>query len=286
MRRYQRSEMFSPEVPICITRGTHHDPVAVHSHEFLELVLIVRGSALHTIHYPDCECTSYGIIIGDVFSIMPNEKHEYSKSRNILYYNIMIDKEFIEKEEPLLAKLKSWNCLMSGMSAHRSKIHLQLHERTEAENCLIRIISEMTQRRKNFELYVKTAFLQFLIIVTRQDANIIVNGGNAYDSNIVTAISIMEDCPQKHFKMSDIAQSSAMSISLFYTKFQEATGMPPTEYLIKLRLEKACNMLISGDEPLSEIAYSCGFCDSNYFIKAFKLRHGITPTKFRQQFQQ
>jgi len=77
-----------------------------------------------------------------------------------------------------------------------------------------------------------------------------------------------------------------MSTSLFYLRFQEITGVSPNEYLISIRLANACAMLLQTAGSIGEIALQSGFCDSNHFIKSFKKRYGVTPGKFRKQFQQ
>ncbi|MBQ7032294.1 MAG: helix-turn-helix transcriptional regulator, partial [Clostridia bacterium] len=48
------------------------------------------------------------------------------------------------------------------------------------------------------------------------------------------------------------------------------------------RVYKACSQLRMTDDPVTEIAYSCGFGDLSYFIKQFKSTYGLSPAAFRK----
>jgi len=56
------------------------------------------------------------------------------------------------------------------------------------------------------------------------------------------------------------------------------------EYLTGVRIKNARYMLENTDKPISCIAESCGFNDSNYFSVAFKNIMGISPKQYRKTF--
>ena len=60
------------------------------------------------------------------------------------------------------------------------------------------------------------------------------------------------------------------------------TAKTPMEYLNSYRIEKAAAKLLSTDESVTDIAYSCGFNDLSYFIKVFRDFKGISPKQFRK----
>ncbi len=69
--------------------------------------------------------------------------------------------------------------------------------------------------------------------------------------------------------------------SYFCRKFKSTTGMNATKYIRIQRLEHARNLLEKTDKSIIDIAISCGFKDSPYFINCFKAMYGITPIKYR-----
>ena len=67
--------------------------------------------------------------------------------------------------------------------------------------------------------------------------------------------------------------------------FKELLGQSPVEYLNHIRLNHAVDMLQNTDAGISEIAYACGFGDSNYFSLRFKKKNGISPRAFRNNIK-
>lgn len=82
--------------------------------------------------------------------------------------------------------------------------------------------------------------------------------------------------------LEDIAASAGMSPKYFCSVFKELTAQTPFEYLNNYRLERASQKLSETDNSVTDIAFSCGFNDLSYFIKAFKARTGTTPAKYRK----
>lgn len=60
-----------------------------------------------------------------------------------------------------------------------------------------------------------------------------------------------------------------------------STGMPLHQYLIRVRLMKAVEMLENSNHTISEIAELCGFCDIAYFSAYFKKHFGTSPANYR-----
>lgn len=65
--------------------------------------------------------------------------------------------------------------------------------------------------------------------------------------------------------------------------FRETFGMPPKQYLMELKLEKAASMLTETDIPVSLIAETLGFDDPHAFSRQFKRHRGVSPMDCRKQ---
>lgn len=68
--------------------------------------------------------------------------------------------------------------------------------------------------------------------------------------------------------------------------FKRRMGMSVQEYIYKLKMAKAKNLLYQSRLSIKEIAYSLGFQDDKYFMKMFKRHEGLTPTEFRNAYYQ
>ena len=64
--------------------------------------------------------------------------------------------------------------------------------------------------------------------------------------------------------------------------FREVTGIPPAEYLNRLRIEYVCEQLTYSGQSIKEIAYNIGFDDPQYFSRMFKKFTGLTPGQYRR----
>ncbi len=83
----------------------------------------------------------------------------------------------------------------------------------------------------------------------------------------------------------DIAAASGLSTNYLSRLFRERTGIGPHEYLVFIRLQHAAQELVSTNDSITEIAFRCGFSDSNYFKDAFKNRFGTGPRAYRKQHE-
>ena len=94
-------------------------------------------------------------------------------------------------------------------------------------------------------------------------------------------IDFLEKNYQNEISLSFLARRVQMPESTFARVFKKMTGCSPIDYLIKLRIEKAVEMM-ENDPNLSvtDIAMTTGFWNSSYFTRKFKRIMGITPMAF------
>jgi len=86
-------------------------------------------------------------------------------------------------------------------------------------------------------------------------------------------------------KMSKVAVKFNISPSHFSTIFHQELGITYRDYLSKIRINHAKELLGTTNLKCSEVAYQCGFNDSHYFSYVFKKKTGLTPQQFRANSQ-
>ncbi len=87
---------------------------------------------------------------------------------------------------------------------------------------------------------------------------------------------------EKNLTVADICKYACLSKTSLYNLSMENYHMGISEYIKKLRVEKAMKLLRETDMSVSEIAENVGIKDSNYFIKVFRGIAGKTPLKYRK----
>jgi len=95
------------------------------------------------------------------------------------------------------------------------------------------------------------------------------------------AREIIELNHEEELSLAKVAGSVNVSTSYFSEIFKKATGINFVEYVARLRVEKARNLLQNPDRRISEVAFEVGFQSLSQFNRAFKKHAGMTPSAAR-----
>ena len=74
---------------------------------------------------------------------------------------------------------------------------------------------------------------------------------------------------------------SFISPSSLQRAFAKSLAMSPNQYLIRLRMNRALELLTKNELSVKEISFACGFADEKYFSRAFKNRYGFPPSHLK-----
>ena len=94
-------------------------------------------------------------------------------------------------------------------------------------------------------------------------------------------LAFMEDNLSRDLSLNDIAQIAGLSTSHFKALFRKSMGMPPHQYLIRRRVERAAMQLRKGDLPIGQIALENGFCHQSHLALHTRRVLGVTPQEVR-----
>lgn len=94
--------------------------------------------------------------------------------------------------------------------------------------------------------------------------------------------AFMDDNYTDKISIADTAGIATMSEYYFLRLFKQIFHCSPHQYILNRRLQKARLLLKAGDEPVMNIAYSCGFADIYSFSKAFRKKFGGSPGVVRK----
>tara|TARA_R110002095_G_scaffold75556_3_gene64495 strand:+ start:2135 stop:3085 length:951 start_codon:yes stop_codon:yes gene_type:complete len=103
-----------------------------------------------------------------------------------------------------------------------------------------------------------------------------------YMARVENAKIFMRDHLGQDISLADIAKASGFSSFHFHRIFYGLTRETPQDYVRRIRMEKAANMLyFKAEKSVTDIALSLGFSSSSNFSKAFKDYFGCTPSQIR-----
>ncbi len=83
----------------------------------------------------------------------------------------------------------------------------------------------------------------------------------------------------------ELAKKCHLSETTFRKRFKEYYSVTATEFIIKSKLDIACEMLRSSEISVEEISDFLGFYDNSYFYKIMKKYKGLTPVAYRKKYR-
>lgn len=102
------------------------------------------------------------------------------------------------------------------------------------------------------------------------------------DERICKAVKFIDENYSKGIGVSEIAEHVELERTYFTKIFKAERGTSPQSYLVELRLNKAAELLLSGQKP-DKVYNKVGYLDYQAFVRAFKSKFGVTPQKFTER---
>lgn len=258
---------------------------AEHSHDFTEVVFIVKGRGTQVI-----EEQEYPVSAGDVFVLQGNQKHYFKEAKGIEIINIMYkEKKSSGMISDMVKQLLGYKALFILESQYRAtyhfknKLHLDRSNIAKLEMVLNVMISEQKHKKEGFEKIITNRLEELIIILSRHYSSLDATEAQAL-VRIGKVIDHLEQNYANKIYLDEMAELSFMSTRNFQRIFKKAVGSSPTNYLQEIRLQKARKMLRESNTSVTNIALETGFGDSNYLIKCFKKSTGVTPVQFRMRY--
>lgn len=285
--RYALAEFAAdPAFPLHVMRSPQPQAVAEHTHDCVEVVYVARGTGLHRL---GAAAAPHAIGEGDCFVIAPGETHAYSGNDELVLWNILFLPDLVRdawpqlRELPGLAGFLLLEPLFRAEDGFRERLRVPLAEREAIATTTAAIAEELQARRSGYQLVAKGRFLELLVRLARLHAA----GAAALPATgrltaVEHAIAYMESRFADSLRLEDVAHHVWLSPGYFSELFREATGSPPSDYLMRIRLDAAKRLLRSGERSVTDIALSTGFCDSSHFAKAFRAHEGLSPLAWRR----
>ncbi|WNS45587.1 AraC family transcriptional regulator [Paenibacillus sp. MMS20-IR301] len=125
----------------------------------------------------------------------------------------------------------------------------------------------------------KSRLYQFIYEVEKQLQR--AAGSQDKEDLVTQAIRYINEFYHEPVSLSSVAGRLNYSVSYLAKQFKSRTGSSLIDYLIRVRVDKACRLLRQTDLSLQEVAASVGYPDLSYFIRIFKKTAGETPGQFR-----
>ena len=138
----------------------------------------------------------------------------------------------------------------------------------------------LTSKQYESLIHLLTIFAQHLALVSNQ---LMVRHDNSEPPAITKAKKFIAEHQGDEISLGDVASAVNTSTFYFCKMFKKATGINFTEYLARVRVEKAKNLLLNPNLRISEVAFASGFQSLSHFNRVFRRIAGHSPTRYREK---
>jgi len=279
MKRYK---YWSAEVPGCyIQIEREQKALEVHTHEHNELVFVFGGSAIHEV-----DNESYPLIRGDVFVLHGNHFHGFDETNNLHLKMVLYSDELFKSLCDEFSELPGFQTLFVHEPRYRknhkfkSKLHLNSYQLNNVAMLFKQMKDEQDSKRPGYRSFIEKLLATLVILVCRYYSET----ASAKPKSLVrlsSAITFMEQNYNQQIRMTDLANKVNLGVSTFRHSFKYLTGLSPKDYLIRMRIEHAAEMIAENSTiKVIDAAMAVGLDNSSYFSRKFKKIIGMTPITF------
>lgn len=156
------------------------------------------------------------------------------------------------------------------------EFNLSLHDVFDPEEQIVDFINRFASVRE-----IKDWFLQKINFLIQQIAQ--ADSNQKYSFAVQKAISYIKAHYQEDIKLSLLARQVGLSKNHLCTLFRRETGFRFVDFLHQVRIDRACQLLLTTGLRVSEIAACVGYRDAKYFSKVFQKYKNISPSEYRRK---
>lgn len=272
------AESFNPRIMYVLKRKYSYGCENLyHSHDFISLIYVLSGSCTYNINN-----VFYQVKEGDLIICNSGVSHGkiLAEGEEVIEFHIGINNVFVKglPKDHLISET-------SSPVIDFAKYPQQFRE------CCNDILREQDNYEPGYELMMKSLVIKLLTIILKETyfseglADHSVFSFESYDkaSIVSTVLTFIDENYMNNISLNKISRNMYLSPAYISKIFKEETGDSPINYLIKVRLSKAVELMKEGGRSIKSVAENVGYHDVYHFSKLFKKYYGCAPSKYRKE---
>ena len=262
------SEYLNDEIKIKVCKRLIDFYFPTHGHEFYEIEFVTDGSAKYTVN--DKEFT---LEKGSLYFVTPADIHRVDviDGSTATVINVQFDEKAVEP-----------GLMLNFLKLSRDKrISLSKEQLEYAQNLFELIRSEYDGNGEYRNICLKNYLENILVLFLRCCKDDEYNTSSD-SGNMSKAVIYIHSKFRDGISLKEAAEFCGFTPAYFSVKFHEYTGVTFKEYVSKLKLSYAENLLSCTDMSVTEICFNSGFKNVSSFIRRFAAKNGCSPAKYRE----
>lgn len=240
----------------------------MHGHDFAELFLVERGELIHETNGRSSRLKS-----GDIGLIRPGDRHGFRTvdRSGFVYSNVAFPQStFHELSERYFSDRGDF---WGGNSLHPLTLSLP-PSLSECLKGMIRQLGCLPRVRFEIDRFILNFYSEMRSVL-------FVPGADGKPSWLEYACREIRNPERLRIGLNAFNQLAGHCPEHVGRELKKHTGLTPSEFIGRLRLEHAARLLLQSDMKADDIAAECGFHNLGHFYSAFKARHNCTPRHYR-----
>ena len=280
----KESPYFSSELDTAYFQHIRYLPAIWHSHDFLEVTLVLNGTCTNHIIEQSIQMNT-----GDICIIAPNTTHAICAcSDDCIVYNILLRISTFEKA--FFGTLTENDILSDFFTRilYHSPSHPFLLFHCGKDSELFRYIGyfclEYHSNRQYKNRMLNNIITAFFIILLRKHGAAVSTvslGIHKQDHNIVYILKYMQ-ANYRTLTMKELATFFNYSERHLHRLIKQTTGLSFSENITKLKMLQAAKLLSGPNMPVTAISENLGYSDTSNFRHAFKNYYKCSPQEYRK----
>lgn len=248
-----------------------------HIHKDYEISLVLDGSI-----WVNTPARTLSLHTNDLFITNPFQSHEITANTPALILSVQIPPTFFSTYYPQIENIEFESFIFSA--AKTPDICKQL------QNILCSIATSFFAKESFHEIKCAMLLNKLFYLLLQNGIHHSVpereKEASRQKGNRMRKIMHYIDAHyNEKLLLSDIAAMENLDLYYLSHFFKECFGLSFQNYLLKIRCERARQLLLLTDYSLLDISIQCGFSDPKYFNKGFSKQYGCTPKEYRKSFQ-
>ncbi|MBN1675607.1 MAG: helix-turn-helix transcriptional regulator [Kiritimatiellae bacterium] len=260
-------------------------PLTPNYHDYLEITYVHRGRGVFHVENKD-----YPIERGDVYIINNTEFHvvESKDPRQLKTVSLFFMPELIHSPGGPPLDFEFLRPFYDKRIEFSHRIPAKDIQNEVMTDLIGKIFVETEQRQDGYPLAIKTYLCEILLLLLRyyqkRRPGVRNYTEKRHDFQRLRKVIVhLHKNFQEKITLNDMAKLAAMSPHYFCKFFKRNTGQTLTEFILRMRVDRAKELLIQSRTTVTEIAFALGFDNHSYFDRVFKRLVGVTPVEYRRQ---
>ena len=267
---------------VSISRHIRFSPFPPHSHNYIEMMLVLDGSITHKIVGDTVKLGK-----GDILLMNKHVSHsiDLAGERDI-GVNIILSDGFIGSVLPMLSETAFSTFIKenSRPAGAPMYLHFSAGGKKQIENLVENILFELTDEEANGDIIGHTLALLLSYLSSESEAMLVgANVPETSESKRKKAITAYVTDNYRTASLGELAGKLYLSEPYLSKLICELFGKSFKALLVDERMRRATALITDSSMPISEIISSVGYENSSYFHREFKKRYGKSPLAVRRE---